>query len=54
MDTYSMLLLNLQNTLEILFQLKAYNVSLSEDEIRQLLSIVQSIEIKLEEIKCGD
>jgi len=54
MDTYSMLLLNLQNTLEILFQLKAYNVSLSEDEIRQLIGLTQSIEIKLEEIRCGN
>jgi len=53
MDTYSMLLLNLQNTLETLFQLKSYDVSLSEDEIRQLLSIVQSIKIKLEELRCG-
>jgi hypothetical protein len=49
-----MLLLNLQNTLETLFQLKSYDISLSEDEIKQLIGLAQSIEIKLEEIKCGD
>jgi len=54
MDTYSMLLLNLQNTLETLFQLKSYDISLSEDEIKQLIGLSQSIEIKLEELKCGD
>lgn len=45
---------NLQDTLRILFQLKAYNISLSEDEIRQLIGLVQSIEIKLEELRCGN
>ena len=54
MNTYLILFKNLQNTLETLFQLKAYDISLSEDEIRQLLNLAQSIAIKLEEIKCGN
>ena len=54
MDTYSILFRNLQSILETLFQLKSYDISLSEEEIKQLLGIVQSIEIKLKELKCGD
>jgi hypothetical protein len=54
MNTYLILFKNLQNTLETLFQLKAYDIPLSEEEIKQLLGIVQSIEIKLEELKCGN
>jgi len=53
MNTYQVLFQSLQNILETLFRLKAYDISLSEDEIRQLLNLAQSIEIKLEEIKCG-
>ena len=53
MDTYSILFRNLQSILETLFQLKSYDISLSEDEIRQLIGLAQSIEIKLEEIRCG-
>ena len=53
MDTYTALLKELKYILETLFQLKAYDVSLSNEEIKQLLQLVQSVEIKLEELKCG-